>query len=204
MPPGDGLQTVESGPASREAVEAQAPRMRTANPNWQKLMPKKASDYKMRAGNNWENLTDSDENPDEYHIDRDSFPEGMDLQWWTREVYGQVLKERMATAFRGGWTPVHDEDFDGWHKRVIGGRYALDESGYIIHKGQVLCARPMEISAKAKKRDAARAQEQISQKAEAFKSGDMNVSDPRDPSATAFNRSHGIRKSWERIEVPKD
>ncbi len=156
----------------------------------------------MKAGNNWDGgIADAEESPDEFNISRDKFPEGMDLQWWTAEIYGQPMKQRMATAARGGWTQVHDTDFDNWHHRVLGARYGLDDGGFIVHKGTALHARPQEISDRSKAREIRKARDVIATREQAFKGGDIGATGANHPSALATNK---ISRSIERIDIPKE
>src|SRR5215469_16730486 len=173
-------------PASRPRLEARVKPASNAT--------KYVAEWTKWAGNDWTG-TNAEESTDEYNIPREQFPEGMDLQWWTREIYGQETKQRITQARRGGWKEVKDADYDNWHQRVLGGKYELDSDGNVIHKGLGLFARPQEISDKSRARDLQRAREQIQLKEQAFKGGEMNATGAGHPSATASNR---ITRTMER------
>lgn len=157
----------------------------------------KSKKWTMKAGSNWDTASEVDDNPDRYHIPQELFPEGMDLQWITQTVAGQEMPQLVNAYFRAGWTPIHVEDFDGRFNQLFPG----DGAGYINLDGQILCARPLEMSIAAKKRDQQRAKEQISLKEQAFRGGDLPISGVDHPSARAVNR---ISRTMERIEIPKD
>lgn len=159
--------------------------------------PKGKQKWTMRAGNNWDTASEAEENPDRYHIPKELFPEGMDLQWITQTVYGQDMPQAVNAYFRTGWTPIHADDFDG----RFGKMFPQDSSGYIKLDGMILCARPLELSIAAKRRDQQRAKEQIDLKEEAFRGGGIPATGADHPSALARNR---ITRSMERIEIPKD
>lgn len=152
--------------------------------------------WRMVAGNNWDSAVEGEENPDRYHIPKDMFPAGMDLQWCTQTIYGQEMTQRINGFFRTGWTPVHKDDFDGQFAA-----YPTDNSGFVKVDGMALCARPLELSIKARNRDKRRAEEQIQLKEAAFKGGEIPATGANHPSALATNR---ISRTMERIEVPKD
>src|SRR5690348_15974735 len=114
----------------------------TARPEW-----------KMKAGANWHQVEASDlddASPDRLQISRDEMPEGMDFQWVTDSVFGQPQPERRAGFETRGWTPVHQDDFDG---RFDGKFMTNGAQGEIKMDGLVLMARPLELSRRAKQRD---------------------------------------------------
>lgn len=154
--------------------------------------------HKMRAKPNWETFdAASDESPDKLRIDRSLIPEGMDLQWVTSEVFGQPDPQHRADFERRGWTPVHQEDFNGQFNGMF---MAKDAPGEITVHGLVLMARPIELSQKAKQADRRKAMEQVLIKEQSLRGGDLPITlDPRHPSAINTNR---INKTVERIEIP--
>lgn len=154
--------------------------------------------HRMRAKPNWETFdATSEESPDKLRIDRSLIPEGMDLQWVTSEVFGQPDPQHRADFERKGWTPVHQDDFNGQFNGMF---MAKDAPGEITVHGLVLMARPMEFTLEARKQDRRKALEQVLIKEQSLRSGDVPVSlDPRHPSAISSNR---INKSIERIEIP--
>jgi hypothetical protein len=158
---------------------------------------------KMKAKPNWVDLSgdeNSSESPDRLHIDRSLIPDGMDLQWVTISVFGQAVPQRRADFEKGGWTPVHQEDFDGQFNGMF---MPKDADGEIVVDGLVLMARPLELSKKAKLRDRRRANETIQIKEAALRGGELSgvTLDGRHPTAVNSNR---INKSIERISIPED
>jgi hypothetical protein len=151
----------------------------------------------MKAGNNWDGAVMEEELPDRFHIPRDQFPEGMDLQWVTETVFGQNM-QRLTKFEKGGWTPVHSTDFDG---RFDGIWTPKGSDEYIKEGGVVLCARPIEISLERKRQEKNAAIQQIRMKEQAFLAGGIDASGANHPSATKFNH---ISRTFERIDVPKD
>ena len=156
---------------------------------------------KMRAAPNWESVDYTDEeNPDRQHIPAHLIPEGMAFQWVTDTVLGQSFAQHRASFEKKGWTPVHQEDFDG---QLNGMFMKKGEQGEIRMTGQVLMARPKELSDRARKRDRRLANEQVQIKEQSLRGGDLpGVSlDTSHPSAIGSNR---INKSVERIVAPED
>jgi hypothetical protein len=155
----------------------------------------------MKAKPNWENVDPGrDDTPDRLHIGQEEWPEGMAMQWITASVRGQEFPGRRMLFDQGGWTPVHQEDFDG----KFNGRFMLrDAPGEITVEGLVLVARPIEFTERARVAEKRRAREQLEIKERAFRSGEIpNVSfDTKHESALRTNK---ISKSYERIDVPKD
>lgn len=162
--------------------------------------PRTARRWNMRAGANWESFDASEqETPDRLRIDKGLIPEGMDLQWVTDSVFGQAMPQHRQRFERTGWTPVHQEDFDG---RFDGMFMPRGAKGEINVEGLVLMARPQELSIKAKRRDARDATEAVLIKERQLRGGDLPISlDASHPSAIKSNR---IGKSMERITVPED
>ena len=155
---------------------------------------------KMKAKPNWETFDAStDESPDRLRINPDRIPEGMSAQWVTTSVYGQPLPQHRADFERKGWTPVHQEDFDG----VFDGMFMPKGApGEIVVEGMVLMMRPKEYTDKARNHEYRKAREQVFIKEQALRGGDMPVSlDARHASALSTNR---ITKTVERIQIPED
>lgn len=158
--------------------------------------------HRMKAKPNWEDIdpTVLDETtPDRLRIDPDLVPEGMSLQWVTDSIYGQPVPQHRADFEKRGWTPIHQEDFDG----VFDGMFMPKGApGEIKIEGMVLMARPAEITRRAKLRDKREADERIRIKEQALRGGDVNTTlDSRHPSALANNR---VVRTMERIEIPND
>lgn len=158
--------------------------------------------WKMKAGANWEDVTEDDleESPDRLRIPRSEIPEGIDLQWVTDSIFGQPMPERRASFEKRGWTPVHQEDFDG----CLNGKFMpRGKEGEIKVDGMVLMARPLELSIKAKKRDRRAALEQVAVKEQALTGGDLSKVSLDSRHETAL-RSNKINKSYERIAIPEE
>lgn len=155
--------------------------------------------FKMRAQPNWElvdpNAVDS---PDRLRINPDLIPAGMSALWVTDSVIGQGVPQHRSEFERKGWTPVHQEDFDGQFDGMFMPKGA---DGEINVEGLVLMMRPKEMTLKAERNDKRKAYEQVAIKEAALTGGDLpGVSlDPDHPSARNSNR---IRKSREAIEIP--
>lgn len=160
--------------------------------------------YKMKAKANWEDLDDlpAEESVDRLHIDRDVIPEGMDMQWVTDTVLGQPQPQHRSGFERRGWTPVHQEDFDG---QFDGMWMPKGASGEIKNEGLVLMARPLELSIKARRADMRAADERVQIKERALRGGHIpGVSlDSTHPNAVSSNR---ITRSMDGafVPMPKD
>ena len=159
-----------------------------------------AKPLNMRAKPNWENIdANAEDTPDRLRIDPSLIPEGMALQWVTSQVYGQDVPQHRAGFEKKGWTPVHQEDFEGQFNGMF---MPKGHDGEINMDGLVLMARPKQMNDAAQKRDKLKAMEQVQIKERALRGGDIPISlDAQHPSAVRQNR---INKSMERIEVPKD
>lgn len=122
-----------------------------------------------------------------------------DFQWITDTCAGQPDPHRRRQFEQTGWTPVHQESFDG----DLRGLYMKKTSDEEINLGgMVLVTRPKQMSAKARTRDLRAAREQVAIKEQALRGGDIPVTlDSRHPSAVNTNR---ISKTMERIAVPED
>jgi hypothetical protein len=123
------------------------------------------------------------------------YRDGVALQWVTRSVRGQETPQELSKMTRGGWTPVHQSDFDG----------ILD--GLFMPKGQddaigvddcLLVARPVALHQKSRRamdRDAALplqiSEEQIGRGIPGVTGSDHK---------TVNNR---IKKTLERVEIPE-
>lgn len=160
-----------------------------------------APKYKMKAKPNWDDLDPTaEETPDRLKIREDLVPEGMSLQWVTDSVLGQNMAQHRALFERTGWTPVHQEDFDGQFNGMFMPKNA---PGEINVEGLVLMARPKEITDKAKRAEQRKSREQIEIKERALRGGDLPgvTLDSRASNAVNSNR---INRSYERISVPED
>jgi hypothetical protein len=158
--------------------------------------------HKMKAKPNWDEDDIGgleDESPDRLAIDPAIVPEGMSLQWVTDSIYGQQVPQHRARFEKRGWTPVHQEDFDGAFDGLFMPRGA---EGEIKVDGMVLMARPEEMTRRARQEDKRKANEVIRIKEAALRGGDINTSlDSQHPSALNTNR---INRTMERLQIPED
>jgi hypothetical protein len=155
---------------------------------------------KMRAPPNWETVNpDESDNPDKMHIPASMVPEGYAFQWVTESVLGQPFAQHRASFEKKGWTPVHQDDFDGQLDGMFMPRGA---PGEIKMTGTVLMVRPKGFNIKAKRQEVREAREQVAIKEAAWQSGDLGTTlDSQHPSAINSNR---IKKSVERLVAPED
>ena len=177
--------------ASPEAVKAAADRAERpsmmskmkARPNWD------SDDFVGVGLDNVDRLRIPDELVQSLHRD------GIALQWVTRSVRGQETPQELSKMTRGGWTPVHQSDFDG----------LLD--GLFMPKGQddaigvddcLLVARPVAIHQKAQIQQSREANSRLRIIEEQLGHGIPNVTGSAHPTVR-----NSIKKSVERIEVPE-
>lgn len=168
--------------------------------------PKAAPRHKMKAKPNWEDINDSvfDETPDRLRIAKELIPQGMDLQWVTDSVFGQPMPQHRAEFEKRGWTPVHQEDFDG---QFDGLWMARGSPGEIKVDGLVLMARPLSLSIKAKKIDRQRALERVQIKEKELRGGNLpgvtlDASHPNAVRTNMINRS--MDGAFVPMAVPED
>ncbi len=160
--------------------------------------PVSSKQFKMRAAPNWETMDPSrGDTPDRFHIDPSLIPPGMSAQWVTNSIFGQEQAQHRGKFEQNGWTPVHQDDFDGQFDGMF---MPKGKEGEINQDGLVLMMRPKQITEKAQRAEKKRAYEQVAIKEQALRGGDIPVSlDARHESATSTNR---INKSYERVEIP--
>lgn len=184
-------QDAAQGKKAKPAVDREPPREEQRDaPRW-----------KMKARPNWEGIdVTADDSPDRLKIDPSLIPEGMSAMWVTNSVYGQDMSQHRATFEKRGWTPVHQEDFDG---RFDGMFMPKGAKGEIMVDGLVLMMRPKELTERASHNERRKAAEVIHIKEQQFKGGDIaGVSlDTQHKSALGYNK---INKTIERIEIPTD
>lgn len=158
----------------------------------------KTSKYKMRATPNWEDVDPlAGDSADRLKIDPGLIPDGMTAMWVTDSVLGQPVPQHRSEFERKGWTPVHQDDFDGQFNGMFMKKNA---PGEINVEGLVLMMRPKELSDRAELQDRRRARNQVMIKEQALRGGDIPISlDTKHPSV-----SNRINKTMERIEVPTD
>lgn len=157
------------------------------------------SNLKMRAAPNWVNVDpEAMDSPDRLRIHEDLIPAGMSAMWVTDSVLGQGVPQHRAEFERKGWTPVHQDDFDGQFNGMF---MPKDSPGEINSDGLVLMMRPKAMTDKAERANQRKAYEQVAIKEAALTGGDLGTTlDSRHPSATNSNR---IRKTVERIDIPE-
>lgn len=177
--------------------------MRKSNPGVERDEKRPEQKWAMKARQNWDEFDSSvleEVSGNRQSIPGHMIPEGMDMQWVTDAVLGQPFAEHRAGFEKRGWTPVHPEDFDGQFDGMFSPK---GSKGEIRLQGQVLMARPLHISLKARKRDRMAALEQVAIKEAALTGGDLPgvTLDTQDKSALRSNR---INKSVERISIPRD
>lgn len=117
------------------------------------------------------------------------------LQWITRSVRGAETPQEVSKMEKGGWTPVHQSDFDG----------VLD--GLFMPKGQndspicvddcMLVARPLSLHSKAE-----RAQRRDANLPMQIAEEQIGHGIPGVTGATGPSVRNSIKKTVERIEVP--
>jgi hypothetical protein len=123
--------------------------------------------------------------------------DGVALQWVTRSVRGQETPQELSKMTRGGWTPVHQSDFDG----LLDGMFmskGLDD--VITVEDCMLVARPAEIQAKARRAEKRDSMLPLQIAEEQLGHGIPNVTGSNHPTAT---RGNMIKKSLERVEIPE-
>lgn len=155
---------------------------------------------KMRARPNWEDTeANAPETPDRLSIDPALVPDGMSFQWVTSTVFGQDMAQHRSRFEARGWTPVHQEDFDG---QLNGLFMPKNAPGEITVDGLVLMARPKQMTDRAHHSNKVKALQQVAIKEQALRGGDLNIPlDTQHPSALNANR---VNKTMERIVVPDD
>jgi len=132
-------------------------------------------------------------------IERSEWPQHFALKWVAESVWGQPFPQVRARSEKGGWVPVHQEDFDGKYR----GRFMPAEiEGEIKMDGLVLMARPQSWNDEAERRMIRRAQQRVAIKELQLRSGDLSgvTLAPNHPTAV---RSNVIERSIEQISVPQ-
>lgn len=121
--------------------------------------------------------------------------DGVALQWITRSIRGQETPQELSKMTKGGWTPVHQSDFDG----LLDGMFMPKGHDDVITVDDcMLVARPTEIHKKAKalERKDARMPLQIAE--EQIGTGIPNVTGSNHESVR-----NSIKKHIERVEIPE-
>ena len=168
------------------------------------MLPKSAMLAKMKARPNWESedfvgvgidgvdrLKVSPEKLDALHRD------GIALQWVTRSVRGQEMPQEMSKMTKGGWTPVHQSDFDG----LLDGDFMPKGHDDVITVDDcMLVARPTQIQAKARAAERREASRPLQITEEQLGHSIPGVTGSDHPTAT---RGNAIKRTMERVEIPE-
>lgn len=177
--------------ASPDAVKAAADRAERpsmlakmkARPNWD------SEDFVGVGLDNVDRLRVPDEIVQALHRD------GVALQWVTRSVRGQETPQELSKMTRGGWTPVHQSDFDG----LLDGLFMPKGHDDVIGVDDcMLVARPTSIHQKAMIQQSREANSRLRIIEEQLGHGIPNVTGSAHPTVR-----NTIKKSVERIEVPE-
>jgi hypothetical protein len=166
--------------------------------------PKNPLLAKMKSRPNWE--SDDFIGVDQDNVDRlrispqiiDSlWRDGIALQWVTKSVRGQETPQELSKMTKGGWTPVHQSDFDG----ILDGMFmpkGVDEQ--IIVEDCLLVARPTELQKKARTAEGREARRPLQVVDEQLGHGIPGVTGSGHPTAL---RGNMINRTVERIEIPE-
>jgi hypothetical protein len=166
--------------------------------------PKNPLLAKMKSRPNWE--SDDFVGVDQDNVDRlrispqiiDSlWRDGIALQWVTKSVRGQETPQELSKMTKGGWTPVHQSDFDG----ILDGMFmpkGVDEQ--IIVEDCLLVARPTELQKKARAAEGREARRPLQVVDEQLGHGIPGVTGSAHPTAI---RGNMINRTVERIEIPE-
>lgn len=157
---------------------------------------------RMKAKPNWDDETEfmvADEGTDRLRIPKEIVEalaaDGIALQWITHSLRGLEMPLELGKYVRGGWTPVHQSDFDG----ILDGMFMPKGMDEVVRVDDaMLVARPMSINVKAKQRERQLAREPLRVK-EAEVGQGLPLTGGDHPSARSQNR---ISRTSERIEIP--
>jgi hypothetical protein len=187
-------------PRAKKADAPEAPPAPIGHNSGAKPVPR----LKMKALPNWES--------DEFvgvgldGVDRLKVPQdivtalhrdGFALQWITKSIRGQEMPQEVSKMVRGGWTPVHQSDFDG----LLDGMFMPKGHDDVITVDDcMLVARPTEIHAKSKLAERRDARRPLQITEEQTGRGIPGVTGGDHPTAT---RGNHIKTSLERVEIPE-
>lgn len=120
--------------------------------------------------------------------------DGMALQWITRSVRGMETPQEVSRMTRGGWTPVHQEDFDG----LLDGLFMPKGHSDVIGVDDcMLVARPVEIDSKARSANFRQARRPLQVVEDQIGHGIPGVTGS---DVHRYGGKNTINKSFERIE----
>lgn len=140
-----------------------------------------------------------EEESDRLKIAKSDYPDGFDLQWVTRSVWGRPESQLLGRFQRKGWKSVLPGEFEGKYDHFV----AAGHEGDIEVDGLVLMARPKTWSDRAKALDDRAAIEKVQIKTQQLTGGEVDgvKFDTQHPSARAVSR---VNRSYETIAVPPD
>lgn len=121
--------------------------------------------------------------------------DGIALQWVTRSVRGQETPQELSKMTRGGWTPVHQSDFDGLLDGMFMSKGADD---VVTVEDCMLVARPAEIQRKARQAEMRESVRPLQVVEEQLGHGIPNVTGSNHPTVR-----NSVKKSMEQIEIPE-
>lgn len=121
--------------------------------------------------------------------------DGIALQWITKSVRGQETPQELSKMTKGGWTPVHQSDFDG----ILDGMFmskGIDDA--ITVEDCLLVARPAEIQKKARVAERREAGRPLQIAEEQLGHGIPGVTGSSHKSV-----QNSIKRTMERVEIPE-
>lgn len=122
--------------------------------------------------------------------------DGVALQWITKSIRGQETPQEISKMTKGGWTPVHQSDFDG----LLDGMFMSKGIDDVITVDDcMLVARPAEIQAKARREERREAGRPLQIAEEQLGHGIPGVTGSNHPTAV---RGNSIKQTMERVEIP--
>jgi hypothetical protein len=165
-------------------------------------MPRASMLSRMKARPNWESddfVGVGMDGVDRLKIPKDIvdalWRDGIALQWITRSVRGQETPQEMSRMTRGGWTPIHQSDFDG----ILDGMFMPKGADTQITVDDcMLVARPTEIQKKATRQQAREAAMPLQIAEEQLGHGIPGVTGSNHKSV-----QNSIKRTFERVEIPE-
>jgi hypothetical protein len=123
--------------------------------------------------------------------------DGVALQWVTRSVRGQEQPQELSKMTKGGWTPVHQSDFDG----LLDGDFMPKGHDDVITVDDcMLVARPSQLQAKARQAERREASRPLQIAEQNLGHGIPGVTGSNHPTAIRGNK---IDSRMERVEIPE-
>lgn len=157
---------------------------------------------KMKSRPNWESddyvgvgFDGSDRLRIDPEVVQSLYRDGVALQWITRSVRGQETPQEMSKMTKGGWTPVHQSDFDGLLDGLFMSKGVDD---VITVEDCMLVARPADIQKKAVRAQVLEAQRPLQIAEEQLGHGIPGVTGSNAPGVR-----NSIKRSMERVDIPE-